>query len=336
MDVESNGMLGHLPLELVVRILNGHGCDSTKSGEGKRRPLLDPRWRFAARAVCRLWRDIVEQPAPEDAAAMGKHPHRRWNEIHEYTPTGCPKWPTGRVVCMTVVADWIAADPARWTDDNVDHPEALYLWCVREAQATRKHVVAALVASGQPWAMEQAFDHHWPLLTYIQSRPPASPPPTADRNDPHIDYIDRGEHNDGFRADGPSCARMAGEYDGWDRDDDGDVEGLVDVLLSVSLSRNHGDVHKALCDRFAYPESQASLTDVIQPGHSLLLERLIRAGAEVNDFDWDAAATAESTVCLAVLLDLCAEDPPLVHAPSPVANAPSTEPRWIERAIAAG
>lgn len=48
---EPNGMLSSLPLELLARILNGH--ESVGDPWHRRlRPLLDPRWRFAARAPC--------------------------------------------------------------------------------------------------------------------------------------------------------------------------------------------------------------------------------------------------------------------------------------------
>ncbi|AJF98446.1 F-box domain protein [Pandoravirus inopinatum] len=51
-----------LPVEVMAHVLNG--LDS--SG----RPLFDPLWRFAARATCRLWRDILAAPEVVEARAI--------------------------------------------------------------------------------------------------------------------------------------------------------------------------------------------------------------------------------------------------------------------------
>ncbi|AGO82716.1 F-box domain containing protein [Pandoravirus dulcis] len=332
--VADNGMLGALPAEILVRILNGH--ESTRRGWKRRaRPLLDPRWRFVARAVCRLWRDVIEHPSAEDVAAMGAHPHKRWNQVHQYTPVGCPKWPSGRVVCMTAVADWIRDDPAPWTGD----PDSLYTWCRSNARASRKHVVAALLACGAPWAMEQVFDHHWPRLAYVSSRAPVALQP-ADADDPPAlhDHDDDEEDNDGFRASGPASARQVGEYDDWDIDRGGDIEGLVEVLRHLALARGLGDAHRMLCNRFGYEESSAYLSPVIDGGHAQLLGDLIAVGSEMPCYYWSDVIKARDTACLAKLLDLGLPYIPSRHRRSrlPLRQTHGDEPAWIDEAAAAG
>ncbi|AVK77230.1 hypothetical protein pmac_cds_542 [Pandoravirus macleodensis] len=161
-----------LPPELLRMILNGAATPTARpawrvdSVPRRGRPFLDPRWRFAARAVCHLWHDIITQPNGVEAAAMGRHPHN-WPIIgHPEPPIGCPKWPSGRVVCASVVADSIAA--GRW-----DSAEAVYAWCAREAGATRKQTAAAIVASGVTWMataaleMPYSFGTHAPSITRV-------------------------------------------------------------------------------------------------------------------------------------------------------------------------
>lgn len=233
---------------------------------------------------------------------------------------------------MTVVADWITADPAPWFDD----PEALHAWCRREARASRKHVVTALVACGAPWAMAHVFDHHWSRLAFVAPRMPDNPMP-ANADDPFAPR-DLGEQNDGFRADGPASARHVGEYDKWDVDGDGDVEGLANVLIEVSLGRGLGDVYRAICQRVGCDESNPYLRPVIRGGHAQLLADLIGEGAEVDCYDWQVAVKTKNTACLVKLLDLglpyIAPRHPRSRLPS--GRARGNEPAWVEEAAAAG
>nr|UDO47548.1 F-box domain protein [Pandoravirus massiliensis] len=63
--VPASGLVVHiddLPAEILHHVLSGadqHG-----------RALLDPHWRFAAAAVCRLWRLVVRNPPPSRSCAM--------------------------------------------------------------------------------------------------------------------------------------------------------------------------------------------------------------------------------------------------------------------------
>ena len=54
-----NGRFGGLPTELMALILTDGAC-------------LAPEWRFCARAVCRLWRNVLDDITARDTAANDK------------------------------------------------------------------------------------------------------------------------------------------------------------------------------------------------------------------------------------------------------------------------
>lgn len=195
-----------LPLELLRMILNGAATPTVRPAwrvdhvPRRGRPFLDPRWRFAARAVCHLWHDIISRPNAVEAAAIGRHPHN-WPVLgHHEPPVGCPKWPSGRVVCASAVADAIAAG---WWDTA----EATYAWCARDAGASRKQAAAAIVASGVTWMatavleMPYSFGTRTPSITRVGV----------------------------YRA--PNTWAI-----GWD-DDQGTLSAFVDVLWHVGIAR---------------------------------------------------------------------------------------------------
>ncbi|AGO83046.1 hypothetical protein pdul_cds_835 [Pandoravirus dulcis] len=150
-----------LPLELLCMILNGAapkpdgaGTHLWRARPRRLRPFLEPRWRFAARGVCRLWRKVIEHPSPTEAAAMGDYPHSdRMIVIGGSERVGCPKWPTGRVVCASAVADWIARRPDAWPRSHLDD---IHQWC--SADATRDQILVAWIASDVPEAVAHALD----------------------------------------------------------------------------------------------------------------------------------------------------------------------------------
>ncbi|AGO85448.1 hypothetical protein psal_cds_1172 [Pandoravirus salinus] len=166
--------ISDLPVEILAFVLNGHVRSPRRAPEGADmfplcgdtrdrwvdRPLLDGRWRFAARAVCRAWRAIIENPSLADAAALDAY--RPFASGSLLWLRRCPKWSTGRIVCLTAAADTVATHSALWARD----PEAAFGWCRRNAGATRKQMIAALVASGVPWAVDAVVDHHWPLISF--------------------------------------------------------------------------------------------------------------------------------------------------------------------------
>ncbi|QBZ80846.1 hypothetical protein pclt_cds_248 [Pandoravirus celtis] len=62
--------IGALPIELVDMILNGLDANGV--------PFFDPRWRFAARATHRLWRDVIAAPEPVGTRTRTKAFSRAW------------------------------------------------------------------------------------------------------------------------------------------------------------------------------------------------------------------------------------------------------------------
>ncbi|BCU03932.1 hypothetical protein [Pandoravirus japonicus] len=193
-----------LPPELLRMVLNGAASSEPRPAWRSARPrpgrpFLDPRWRFAARAVCRLWAEVISHPTASEAAATGVHPHKRATAVHQQAPVGCPKWPTGRVVCASAVADLISR--GLWSPADGD---SIYRWCAQMASATHKQVLVAMAASGERWAVRRALDAECVF---------------------------------GASGGDLDISRQAGEYDAWDDDARGDARGLLDVLWDVAIQR---------------------------------------------------------------------------------------------------
>ncbi|AGO83244.1 F-box incomplete domain containing protein [Pandoravirus dulcis] len=135
-----------LPLEILTLIL----ADK-----------LPARWRFCARPVCRLWRDVLDAAGDET-----KNPPR--NEYHDlmvrryardvpwklldkaavahgrYHTVAC-RWRRGVIVLASTVAEWARTRPDLW-----DHRAgALVAWCMACQHASPADIAKALVASGR-------------------------------------------------------------------------------------------------------------------------------------------------------------------------------------------
>ncbi|AGO82723.2 hypothetical protein pdul_cds_600 [Pandoravirus dulcis] len=289
--------INDLPAELLRMVLNGAASSEPRPAWRSARPrpgrpFLDPRWRFAARAVCRLWAEIVTQPSASEAAAMGAHPHKRPTVVHREAPAGCPKWPTGRVVCASAVADLIAG--GRWAPGDTD---SIFRWCTDMAAATRKQVLAAMVASGERWAVRRALDAE---CTFSDSG-----------GDLHI-------------------SRQAGEYDAWDDDTRGDARGLLDVLWDVAIQRactaTVADID-VLCIK-------ATLTAACRHGRADLIDDRAVTRWPFGVECWTAAAEAADPRCFARLLDLVATGhlnpmpPATLDAPRGWLHAAVLKGRW--------
>ncbi|AVK74964.1 hypothetical protein pqer_cds_542 [Pandoravirus quercus] len=266
--------INDLPPELLRMVLNGWAPPASRpawcSGPPRRgRPFLDPRWRFAARAVCRLWAEVITYPSASEAAAMGGHPHKRSTTIHQQAPVGCPKWSTGRVVCASAVADMISG--GRWSPADAD---SIYRWCAEVASATRKQVLAAMVASGERWAVRYALDAKC----------------TFGNGDGDLDMN-----------------RQAGEYDEWDDDTRGDAQGLLGVLWDVAIQRG---CILTVADIDVWYGHTVRSRDIISTacrhGRVDLIDDRTVARWPPDSGCWTAAAEAADTRCFTRLLDLTA------------------------------
>ncbi|AGO83270.1 hypothetical protein pdul_cds_1005 [Pandoravirus dulcis] len=138
------GTFDALPAEIIALILT----DS-----------LPARWRFCARPVCRLWRDVLDaagdetQNAPrneyQDRALHFRARDVPWESLgalrrRRRHVVAC-RWRRGVLVQASAVAEWARTRPDLW-----DHrPEALVAWCMACQRASRGDVAKALVASGR-------------------------------------------------------------------------------------------------------------------------------------------------------------------------------------------
>ena len=126
-----------LPAELVSVLFNGT--------DALGRALFDARWRFAARSVCRAWRQAVENPTPSDAARIAAclvDPRKHIRDAHAH----------GRLVCASVLIERLKGDPRLAPDGAVAWAAA----CVPRGIGCG-WVAAALVASGRADAVAHAF-----------------------------------------------------------------------------------------------------------------------------------------------------------------------------------
>ncbi|AVK75437.1 hypothetical protein pqer_cds_1015 [Pandoravirus quercus] len=362
-----------LPVEILAFILNGHVRSPRRASEGADmfplygdardhwvdRPLLDGRWRFAARAVCRAWRVLIENPSLIDAVALDAYqPFASYSLLRLQK---CPKWATGRVLCLSAAADIVAAHSACWAQD----PEAVFDWCQRNAGATRKQAIAVLVASGVPWAADAIVNHHWPLVTFPVQDDPISvehcstavittEPAVQCRRHAETDLQCAvacgnegcipaiGDDDDGKCAQtarnrpygwgADLCAAAAYQADAdelifyaeW-RDDCGDVAGFLWTLLAIALRRGLHATFCAIEHRFACRMSEYdAVMHAITGNHPDLVATLLCGRTEVDDKLWDDAASVSDPACLGRLLDL-------LTLPTPDAGDKVAE--WMMRAI---
>jgi len=165
---QENGMLGQLPMEILRLILNGGPSVDLRTmrpphpWEKRLGAHLDMRWRFAARAVCHLWRAIIEHPTPSEARTIG------WHKAARYTSIGseakCLKWVTGRVVCSSVIADWVKWTARAWSPRTADR---IYEWCrYMVSNVPRKQIIVALTASTVVGAIQHATLVEWERVQF--------------------------------------------------------------------------------------------------------------------------------------------------------------------------
>lgn len=328
-----------MPTEILVFILNGSARSPRHASEAVGtlplrgdaeddwidRPLLDGRWRFAARAVCRTWRRIIQHPSPSDAAALDAY--RPFAAHSTMWRRRCPKWATGRIVCLTAAADVVAVNSSRWARE----PEAVFDWCRTHAGATRKQTIAVLVASGVPCAVDAVVDHHWPLISFSDHRQHPSDE-TADGEEHTSGPVCGAHGGQAGTADPPTATpqkqRPAGwgvdlsehipaEYTGsalgagW-RDEDGDVAEFLWALLAIALRRGLHDTFCTIKRRFAcrVPDHSAALEAAVGNQPDLFATLVCGSAQEIDDMLWNACAQAGDPSCLVRLLELAAPPAP--------------------------
>lgn len=134
---------GSLPPELWTLILigDGSGVDDIDKPNG-----VEPKWRFAARAVCRMWRAIIDRGAPSfygyrQCAPLWKHERQ-------------VLWGRGRLVCASAFVEWAKArrDGIVWGGAAV---EGLIAWINGASPVSDAMIV--LAASGVPALVERAL-----------------------------------------------------------------------------------------------------------------------------------------------------------------------------------
>ncbi|AGO82034.1 hypothetical protein pdul_cds_122 [Pandoravirus dulcis] len=134
--------------ELWTLILVGRHDSEPDAAEG-----VPPKWRFATRAVCRAWRDIVNWGAPSF-----------WGGPSECTQACLWKhdrqvlWGRGRLVCASAFVDW-----AKTHGDGLTRAadvDALIAWIAAASHvADLDHQVPIIFAeSGVPALVERALD----------------------------------------------------------------------------------------------------------------------------------------------------------------------------------
>lgn len=138
---------GSLPPELWTLILIG---DSSGSADDVEKPNgMEPKWRFAARAVCSTWRAIVDRGAP---SFYGYRSCARqvalWRHERQVL------WGRGRLVCASAFVEWTEArrDGIVWDDAAV---KGLVAWI--NGASPVSDAVLVLAASGVPALVERAL-----------------------------------------------------------------------------------------------------------------------------------------------------------------------------------
>jgi len=275
-------MLGRLPIEIIRLILNGGPSVDLRTMRPphawEKRPgaHLDMRWRFAARAVCHLWRAIIEHPTQSEARTIGwrKAVHATNNETRA---NKCPKWTTGRMVCASVIADWLKWTVSAWTPRTADQ---IYEWCRHMVpNVSRKQVIVALVASMVPGAIQHAIHTEWERVMFTAG----------------------------------DTWRMYGEYTHWNDDARGDLEGICEVLATVIGERAQTlTPFRLLAQRCGDHISVSCLLgEACRRGNGTLVRLLLSEDRNlpVNNSHWVSAARAPNPSALDCLLCMYRNSP---------------------------
>lgn len=127
-----------LPPELWTLVLVGDNDGDIDEYGG-----VEPKWRFAVRTVCHLWREIVDRAAP---SFYGGPPCTR---ACLWKPACQILWGRGRLVCASTFVQWakMHCDSATWDTVAVDH---LIAWINKTSSVPSHDIKVVLAASGVP------------------------------------------------------------------------------------------------------------------------------------------------------------------------------------------
>ncbi|AJF97929.1 hypothetical protein TW95_gp1195 [Pandoravirus inopinatum] len=136
-DIDGVDPLTLLPAEIWNLIVAG---DTTVDGH------LEPRWRFAARSVCRLWRDLIGAAAP---SLRGWRWPATFKDMHR--AVGQALWVRGRIVTASALVSVIASVPSDWT------PARVTTW-IAGAGGSQVDAARVMILSQVPHLVAHAID----------------------------------------------------------------------------------------------------------------------------------------------------------------------------------
>jgi hypothetical protein len=134
--IEANSHIAALSRELWDYILNG--------ADHRGRALLDPRFRFAVRMTCRLWRVVVSSPSEVDRRRIVTAISATVIDSSDVTSDTTGRMATGTVVCLSAMADVFAASE----NDSVLETLAIQLAPSTDVAVWRWRLIDAMAASG--------------------------------------------------------------------------------------------------------------------------------------------------------------------------------------------
>ncbi|QBZ80710.1 F-box incomplete domain containing protein [Pandoravirus celtis] len=130
---------------------------------------LPPRWRFCARAVCRLWHALFDAAGQETRRAETHAEARhltvlcRWDA--SMRPSALVKWRRGVYVCASAIVWW--ARQGRWDGDAA----GLVAWCASIPGSSLHYTAAVLVATARPELGRHAVESVVDACTYTRDSP---------------------------------------------------------------------------------------------------------------------------------------------------------------------
>ena len=139
---------------------------------------VEPRWRFLSRRVCRRWREYIDRADPcIDGFRRG--PFCFGSVVPSWQHRWQTKWARGRIVCASVLCDWICARrdlssdgtrAASWIDAyaaDVPHKDVAIAMMTTCAPALVEHVLAVMLPEMVDLdARSSDLQRFWPFVEH--------------------------------------------------------------------------------------------------------------------------------------------------------------------------